>query len=94
MLNILDERLDTENLNDANQLRLSLQELGQLRSDNQLSQMFWPLLAEKLAGIVPTLNIQTLPANSQDVLDGNNDNSEISLLEAITHEVRKGYIFE
>ncbi len=88
LLTMLDQRLDSEDSSQANQIRELLAGLGQLKTNEDLSKLFWPLLSSKLAGIAPSLNIQTL-SDSQSL--GNSSkkfNGEISLLEAITHEVR------
>ena len=88
LLSMLDARLNRENPEEANKLRKALEDLGHLRSNEGFSNLFWPLLAQKLAGMGPTLNIQTLPKQSTQNESENKSNVEISLLEAITHEVR------
>jgi len=50
--------------------------------------VFWPLLSQRLADIAPSLNIQTLPDNIINDQKSSSKNSEISLLEALTHEIR------
>tara|TARA_B100000700_G_scaffold251962_1_gene283244 strand:- start:2054 stop:3403 length:1350 start_codon:yes stop_codon:yes gene_type:complete len=88
LLTILDNRLNLENIEQANNLRKALGELGQLKTNDDLSQTFWPLLSKRLASIAPSLNIQTLSDNSFDNQKSSSKNSEISLLEALTHEIR------
>lgn len=90
VLSLLDARLRSEADSEAELLRRSLQELGPLRSDNQLAQRFWPRLAERLAAMAPSLTLQTLmpggadqPGPSARALS-----SELTLLESLTHEVR------
>ena len=63
LLTLLDNRLNTENIEQANYLRNALGEMGQLKTNDDLSKVFWPLLSKRLANIAPTLNIQTLPDN-------------------------------
>ncbi|ABX09630.1 sensor histidine kinase [Prochlorococcus marinus] len=88
LLKMLDLRLNNENSKQANHVREALAGLGQLRSNEDLSGIFWPLLASKMARIAPSLNIQTLPDKENvDELD-NQTSGEILLLEALTHEVR------
>ncbi|KGG13602.1 Signal transduction histidine kinase [Prochlorococcus sp. MIT 0601] len=88
LLTMLDIRLDSEESHQANQLREALANLGQLRSNEDLSKIFWPLLASRMAGIAPSLNIQTLPdSENLDQLE-TKTSEEILLLEALTHEVR------
>ncbi len=88
VLTMLDLRLKNENAKQANEVRDALDNLGLLRSNEDLSKTFWPLLASRMAGIAPSLNIQTLP----DPENVNNlepkTSEEILLLEALTHEVR------
>ena len=88
LLTMLDTRLNLENITQANNLRTALRELGQLKTNDDLSKIFWPLLAQRLAGDVPSLNIQTLPEKVIDEEKTGTLNGEISLLEALTHEIR------
>ena len=88
LLTLLDNRLNIENIEQAKNLRNELGELGQLKTNDDLSKIFWPLLSQRLAGIAPSLNIQTLPDNRINDQKSSSNNSEISLLEALTHEIR------
>ena len=88
LLTMLNNRLNTENIKQANNLRNALGEMGQLKTNDDLSQVFWPLLSKRLADIAPSLNIQTLPDKIIDDHKSSSSNSEISLLEALTHEIR------
>ena len=88
LLTLLDNRLNTENVEQANNLRNALGEMGQLKTNDDLSKVFWPLLSQRLADIAPSLNIQTLPDNLINDHKPSSKNSEISLLEALTHEIR------
>ena len=88
LLTLLDNRLNQENIQQANNLRNALGELGQLKTNDDLSKVFWPLLSQRLADIAPSLNIQTLPDNLINDQKSSSKNSEISLLEALTHEIR------
>ncbi len=88
LLTLLDNRLNKENIEQANNLRNALGELGQLKTNDDLSKVFWPLLSQRLADIAPSLNIQTLPDNIINDQKSSAKNSEISLLEALTHEIR------
>ncbi len=88
LLTLLDNRLNTENVEQANNLRNALGEMGQLKTNDDLSKVFWPLLSQRLADIAPSLNIQTLPDSLINDQKSNSKNSEISLLEALTHEIR------
>ena len=63
VLTMLDLRLKNENAKQANEVRDALANLGLLRSNEDLSKTFWPLLASRMAGIAPSLNIQTLYMN-------------------------------
>ena len=88
LLTLLDNRLNRENIEQANQLRNALGKMGQLKTNDDLSEVFWPLLSQRLAGIAPSLNIQTLPDKTSTDQNLSSKNSEISLLEALTHEIR------
>ena len=88
LLTLLDNRLNLENIEQANNLRNALGEMGQLKTNDDLSKIFWPLLSKRLADIAPSLNIQTLPDQVIDDPKSSSKNSEISLLEALTHEIR------
>ena len=69
----------------AEALRTQLTGLGPLHSDHQLEQQFWPRLAEKLTVTAPSLTLQPTPSNTDPPQESSQD---LSLLEAITHEVR------
>ena len=88
LLTLLDNRLNKENINQANNLRNALGAMGQLKTNDDLSKLFWPLLSQRLADLAPSLNIQTLPDNIINDKNSSSRNSEISLLEALTHEIR------
>ena len=88
LLTLLDNRLNRENMEQANNLRNALEEMGQLKTNDDLSKIFWPLLSQRLADIAPSLNIQTSPDNIKNDQKSSSKNSEISLLEALTHEIR------
>jgi len=88
LLTMLDKRLDAEDSLQATQIRKLLAGLGQLKTNEDFSKLFWPLLSSKLAGIAPSLTIQTLPESESLENTSKRFNGEISLLEAITHEVR------
>ncbi len=91
LLKILDKRLDLETPEKAKEIRDSLADLGQLRSNADIGKVFWPLIASRLAEMAPSVNIQT---SQDDVLKNQEErlapkaSSEISLLEALTHEIR------
>ena len=86
LLSMVDQRLQEQAPEQASHLREAIRDLGPLQSSEQLSQRFWPGLAERLAGMAPSLTLQT-QASADDSIDGRAD-AELSLLEAITHEVR------
>ena len=88
LLTLLDNRLNTENIEQANNLRTALGEMGQLKTNDDLSTVFWPLLSQRLADNAPSLNIQTLPDHIINDHHSSSENNEISLLEALTHEIR------
>ncbi len=89
-LRLLDARLRREAGAEAERLRHSLQQLGPLRSDDQLAQRFWPRLAERLAAMAPSVTLQPLMQSGaeQPGASARALSSELALLEALTHEVR------
>ncbi|MEI7666731.1 MAG: sensor histidine kinase [Synechococcaceae cyanobacterium ELA263] len=98
-LQLLDRRLDHDDPAAAARLRTALQELGSLDNDPDLALRFWPLLAERLAGMAPSVTLQPIasrprarPAGTPTGGDGDRPNgdssAELALLEALTHEVR------
>ena len=62
--------------------------MGQLKTNDDLAKVFGPLLSQRLADIAPSLNIQTLPDKIINDEKPSSKNSDISLLEALTHEIR------
>ncbi|MFM7549251.1 MAG: sensor histidine kinase, partial [Cyanobacteriota bacterium] len=89
-LSLLDARLRREDGAQADRLRRSLQQLGPLRSDDQLGQRFWPRLAERLAAMAPSVTLQPLMPSGPERSGASSRalSSELALLEALTHEVR------
>ena len=84
-LTLLGHRLQQEHPLQAETLAENLAELGPLHSDDELQQRFWPRLAERLASTAPSLTLQTSP---QAVPDASDQEDDLSLLEALAHEVR------
>jgi signal transduction histidine kinase len=84
------QRLNDDDPGAATKLRQRLQALGPLHNDPALGLRFWPLLAERLAAMAPSVTLQPVEppvrtpgdASSEDVA------AELALLEALTHEVR------
>ena len=85
ILCMLDSRLQAEKTFEANELRKQISGHKLLGNDKDLERKFWPLLSSRLATMAPSLTLQTLPEENQS---NSNSNHDISLLEAITHEVR------
>jgi len=92
LLKMLDLRLDSEDPEHAIQLRQALANLGPLQSNPELEKIFWPRLAERLAGMAPSLTLQSIPEISHPPKSreepNQGSNAELNLLEALTHEVR------
>lgn len=92
VLRLLDQRLKDEDPDKACALRRALADLGPLSSHPELGGMFWPRLAERLADIAPSLTLQPISIESPKTKEHSHSHaqakSELSLLEAITHEVR------
>ena len=78
-------RLQDQSPELADALKTQLTGLGPLHSDLQLDQQFWPRLAEKLTVTAPSLTLQPTQSSSEQ---NQGSSEDLSLLEAITHEVR------
>ncbi len=100
VLGLIEQRLQQDSPDQAQVLRQALKALGPLVSSSELAQTFWPSLAERLAGMAPTVMLQasttghqpppSQPRNTiqEDGSASNRADQELSLLEAIAHEVR------
>ncbi len=86
-LGLLHQRLSSEAPLQAERLRQELQHLGSLQSDPRLGQRFWPLLADRLAAIAPSVTLQPQVQRHGESAS-HAMSSELALLEALTHEVR------
>ncbi len=103
-LELLDRRLQQDDPAEAQRLRRSLQQLGTLHNDPSLALRFWPLLAQRLATMAPSVTLQPLvraqPSHPRGRRGHGSDGGEwerqerkeltreLALLEALTHEVR------
>ncbi|MFN9622233.1 MAG: sensor histidine kinase [Cyanobacteriota bacterium] len=74
----------------ATRLRQRLEALGPLHNDPALGQRFWPLLAERLAAMAPSVTLQPVepPMRAPSAATPQDVAAELALLEALTHEVR------
>ncbi len=88
LMKMLDLRLDQEDQAKASELRKALAQLGELNSDHVLEKLFWPRLSERLAEMAPSLTLQPIPDKIFVAKSANESSSELTLLEALTHEVR------
>ena len=88
LLELINLRLASEEQSQSNLLREKLANIGELTSDNQLDKVFWPLLAEKLALIAPSITFQSVSDNKKTDKFNIDASRELHLLEALTHEVR------
>ncbi|MFM8674363.1 MAG: sensor histidine kinase [Vulcanococcus sp.] len=84
----LDERLQRCDPQQGEALRRAMQALGELRCDQDQAQLFWPLLAERLASMAPSVTLQPLVHRGGEGASSQGPSSELALLEALTHEVR------
>ncbi len=88
-LDLLDRRLHEDDPTAARRLRVALRDLGTLHNDPALGVRFWPLLAQRLAGMAPSLTLQPLVhGGTAELPNAKAVSSELALLEALTHEVR------
>jgi signal transduction histidine kinase len=87
-LALLDRRLQEDDPAGASRLRQALKALGTLHNDPSLALQFWPLLAQRLAGMAPSVTLQPVVAALPRGRERRGTSSELALLEALTHEVR------
>ncbi|MEY4298341.1 MAG: hypothetical protein RLZZ423_1520 [Cyanobacteriota bacterium] len=97
-LSLLDGRLQASDPQQGQRLRQAIRSLGPLQSEEHQAQRFWPLLAERLAAMAPSLTLQPLVHRNTPAAAGSAEgalasgasspSSELALLEALTHEVR------
>ena len=91
VLRLVEQRLKEDDPAQAEVLHRALNDLGPLQSSGDLALQFWPDLAQRLASMAPTVTLQTAhetpkddpPSHASGEID-----AELSLLEAIAHEVR------
>ncbi len=88
VLTLLDQRLDLEKPEQAKEIRDSLEDLGQLKSNEDIGKIFWPLLSSRLAGFTSSINIQTFQDHEKPESLDIQVNREIPFLEALTHEIK------
>ena len=99
VLGLIEQRLRLDAPDQALALHQALEALGPLESSSALGQTFWPSLATRLASMAPTVTLQAstsapLQSNQQPQTTSeqgsaaNKADEELSLLEAIAHEVR------
>ena len=84
VIELIELKLLNENHEEGINFRNEINELGNLKINNDFANQFWPSLSTKLANIMPILNIK-------DSFKQNNDTVQITeakLLKAISHEVR------
>ena len=89
-LALVDQRLQQDAPEEAQALRGILRDLGSLHSDDGIAGRFWPRLAERLAGMAPSVTLQPLVHGGGAAAGSQREaiSSELALLEALTHEVR------
>lgn len=87
-LKLLNLRLQEDDPAAARQLRRRLRELGPLENDPDLGLRFWPLLAQRLATMAPSVTLQPLVDAGDHHQPSDAVGTELALLEALTHEVR------
>ena len=88
VLKMLDLRLNNEDPKQAKKLRKSLADLGQLESHESIDKFFWPLLSSRLAAMPSYVNLKTFSLIKTQENPDKDSCDELSLLEALTHEIR------
>ena len=87
-LELLDRRLQKEDPAAARKLLRRLKDLGPLHNDPAMGTRFWPLLAQRLAAMAPSVTLQPLVGAAGGDRASDSVGTELALLEALTHEVR------
>jgi signal transduction histidine kinase len=87
-LELLDRRLHRDDPTAGRTLRHTLKGMGPLSNDPALVASFWPLLAQRLAAMAPSVTLQPLVHRTKRPDNDEAVSSELALLEALTHEVR------
>ncbi len=85
-LTLIGHRLRKQDPAQAMALQQELEALGPLHSEERWSDRFWPQVAERLTGMAPSITLQAAPEAARAV--ASDQEQELSLLEALTHEVR------
>lgn len=88
LLTLLDQRLQDQAPEQALALRQAIGALEHFESSEGFGERFWPGVAERLASMAPSLTLQTPRAVEASQTSSERAEAELSLLEAITHEVR------
>ena len=88
LLTLLDLRLQEQAPEQAVALRQAIASLGSFESSERFGERFWPGVAERLACMAPSLTLQTPRAVESTSPNNDRAEAELSLLEALTHEVR------
>ncbi len=83
-IELMHAKLNQENYEEGVKFRNAINNLGNLNSNNQFEENFWPILSAKLAKFGPNHNIQKSVKNDYK----NVQITEAKLLSAISHEVR------
>jgi len=83
-IELMHAKLNQENYEEGVKFRNAINNLGNLKINNQFEKLFWPILSAKLANIAPNHNIQNSVKNDEK----NVQITESKLLRAISHEVR------
>ncbi len=87
-LELLDRRLAQDDPAAGLGLRRRLLLLGPLSNAPDPGSRFWPLLAQRLASMAPSVTLQPLVHGEKRTEGTDAVSSELALLEALTHEVR------
>ena len=88
LLTLLDLRLQEQAPDQAMALRQAISSFGSFESSERFGERFWPGVAERLACMAPSLTLQTTRPVEPTSTSHERAEAELSLLEAITHEVR------
>nr|YP_002049252.1 hypothetical protein PCC_0614 [Paulinella chromatophora]ACB43042.1 hypothetical protein PCC_0614 [Paulinella chromatophora] len=91
-LKVLNQRIDEDYPVLSKYFYSLLKDIGPLYNNEILVESFWPLLAQRLVELTPKIIVNSINACSQkkqiDIAAVTTHKTELTLLEALTHEVR------
>ncbi len=84
VIELVHEKFNQENYEEGLNFRTAINNLGDLKINDQFARNFWPSLSAKLSKLIPNVNVQNSVENENKTVQL----TEAKLLKAISHEVR------